>query len=384
MNNSTSMDSNVHFKKVHVNKVGESKRDILPKITKKEKNKYNLPLSKRLFRSSYLKYPLYAFIGVAIALLLAYSAYLGTMWVINTRASKNQTYNSTKEVLGFSNVPEYPGSVYVFLPEEETDSVREFLSSGRSIYRLDWNSNIEDVFDFYKVELPKKGWEQVKSVERTNNEMMYGDYYVKKDENIGIRIFDRVNDIWYEKLTPEDAKSGLSERVKKDAERELIIASDEGTDLLPDYPFSLKVPREYIAKYFATDQGTIKGVQFVRLASNKEYILEPVLPLDAGYDDLFLEEYVKRVNFRLSQGNEKHKWEIINSKYAEIGGRSFLEANVRSEKGEGLIYILNDPNTKYAFAFFQPHDDTTFSQYLLRNIESKKTSYSRNDLVITE
>lgn len=83
---------------------------------------------------------------------------------------------------------------------------------------------------------------------------MYGDYWENPSKDLGLRIYERVNDIWYERLSISDAKQGLSRLAKQEIERELVLASSEGTDLLPDFPWTLKVPVEYVTSYYATDE----------------------------------------------------------------------------------------------------------------------------------
>ena len=87
--------------------------------------------------------------------------------------------------------------------------------------------------------------------------MKSGEYWVKNEK--GLRIYSKFNDIWYELITPEQANAGLRDRVEKEVERDLLLASEDSQDLLPDFEWLLEVPKEYVISYRASGYGSLRA-----------------------------------------------------------------------------------------------------------------------------
>ena len=284
----------------------------------------------------------------------------------------------------------YPRSSYIF---EETDdsTVSQFLTTGRSIYRLNRGEKIDTVFEYYVEALTESKWAFVQSVPRTSHEMMYGDYYFNEELGYGVRIYDRVNDIWYEKLTKNEAETGMADYVSKKYERDLILSSDEGTSLLPDFPWDLTVPREYLVKYFPTDEEDLRGVTFTEIATGKETILEPITELTGEADDVYAEVYIDTLNIRAAGGSESEvtadetqdqslrSWQLINTAYVEINGVHLLEATVSYKTKTSRMYILHNTKVNYAYGVNVVDDDTSFLSFLLLNMTERKADYTGDE-----
>jgi hypothetical protein len=99
----------------------------------------------------------------------------------------------------------------------------------------------------------------------------YGEYWTKGDE--GLRIYVKETSIWYELISVTDAQTGLSAEVAEEIERELLLASSETQDLLPDFSWVLDVPKEYLITYSSTDIEDYRAVSFKKIGTNTVYRL---------------------------------------------------------------------------------------------------------------
>ena len=103
--------------------------------------------------------------------------------------------------------------------------VKDFLSRGNSAYKLPENTTIEDIESYYMDTLKDLEWEFVQSVPLGTPDRKYGQYWINGDK--GLRIYSKYNDIWYESISVEDARSALANLVKEEIEREMLMASSE-------------------------------------------------------------------------------------------------------------------------------------------------------------
>ncbi len=317
-----------------------------------------------------------------ITLGLVFLLYKAVFWIIELRSSDDGNSKITY-VAGFDDFPSYPNSEYIFMNTNESPTISQFISTGRAIYRLNRNESINDVFTYYKEFLKDTDWELIYSVPRNSHEMMYGEYYFNEKHGYGVRIYDRVNDIWYEKLTKDETLTGKSESVDQKQERDLILSSDEGTSLLPDFSWSMTVPKEYLVSYFATDFDRLRGVIFTEIKTGKQTILEPITKLSSIADDYYVEDYIKSLNIKdKKEDPQAPNWEIVNTKYTDIAGVYLLEALVSNGKKTSNVYIIHNNKDKFAYAIFSKDIDNTFLAYMLKNISESKTEYSGDEYIL--
>lgn len=331
--------------------------------TRGKKKIYRGGIFRQYFRSI-----LKIFLYLSLVLGLLVSSYTAINWVISLRASKGVVEQDLTSVIGFDSVPVFPTSEYVFSNSSDEAIVETFVSSGRSIYGIPLGTDIQSVYDYYKIELPERGWNHIKFVPRTQKDEMYGDYWENPSKDLGLRIYERVNDIWYERLSISDAKQGLSRLAKQEIERELVLASSEGTDLLPDFPWTLKVPVEYVTSYYATDEGELQALKISSITDSREYILEPIAPLENSYPDKALELFVDILNSRSENGG---KYAILNSVYNENGE---LEATVVNGGKISSIAILANERSSYYYGLYYDSENDTFFDFLRNNLRQKDNS----------
>lgn len=318
-----------------------------------------------------------------IVITIGYLLFRSVSWIIKLRSSNTEQNELLSYVVGFNDLPTYPASEYIF-PDDTINTVSQFLTTGRSIYRLARNNTIEDVFSYYQEVLEDSKWDHIQSVPRTSHEMMYGEYYFNEEIGYGVRIYDRVNDVWYEKVTKNEANTGKASQVSKKYERDLILSSDEGTSLLPDFPWALTIPKEYLVKYFPTNEGDLRGVTFTEISSGKETVLEPIAQLNGSPDDIYSEIYVSKLEERNDEEDdnpqdESRQWELVNSQYVDINGVYLLESTLNHRTELSKIYIIHNEKVNYAYAIHIIDGDTTFLNFMLLNITEQKSDYTGDE-----
>lgn len=115
---------------------------------------------------------------------------------------------ATGNVKGLNDVPVFPNSEFLFTDSESSVEVKKMLSEHNSAYRLTNDASFEEVVDFYKETLKKKGWQFDHEAKIDSKTEKTGFYWTK--ENQGLRIYQQINDIWYESLSADEAKTGLA------------------------------------------------------------------------------------------------------------------------------------------------------------------------------
>ncbi len=392
-NKNRSLDPKIHLSQKNKEiPLRKKKRFILFKKKNKENRSY-----KRKKRLEFKKY-LRIILLLAFILFLGFLIYRSIFWIIELRSSNSEGINTITYVVGFDDLPTYPNSEYIF-PDESDDTVSQFLTTGRAIYRLARNNTIDDVFEYYSENLSVTEWDHILSVPRTSHEMMYGEYYFNEKLGYGVRIYDRVNDVWYEKVTKDEALNGKAAQVSKKYERDLILSSDQGTKLLPDFPWSLSVPKEYLIKYFATNEGDLRGVTFTEITTGNETVLEPIAELDGSADDIYAEIYVSKLNERtkseademadnnltnLNNDNSSLEWDLVNTQYVDINGVYLLEATFNHKTELTKMYVLHNERVKYAYAIHLLDNDESFLSFMLLNMQEQKSDYTGDEFKLDE
>src|SRR5690606_365769 len=110
-----------------------------------------------------------------------------------------------------------------------------------------------------------------------------------------------------ESISKEDAQTGLAELVKKETERNLLLIDTDAQDLLPDFPWIIKIPKDYIISYSTGTYENFSSVTFSKIGSNENIAIVPIgKRLDKALD-YFLHDYVKILN------KESKKWGVKNT-----------------------------------------------------------------------
>lgn len=265
------------------------------------------------------------------------------------------------DVIGLENVPEYPGSEFIFKNNLEDSIVKEFLSGGNSAYRLLVKASIQDIEEYYKSVLLEKGWELVAEVPLGTEDKKYGQYWIKDGK--GLRIYSKFKDIWYETITEEEAKTALANRVQDEIEREMLMASSEKQDLLPDYPWKIQIPKEYIIKYSATDNKDLRAVSFQKLGSNDIIEIYPLSKIGSKELDFMLDDYCK------IKSTDETKYSVMNTVPTSFRDYLSLRGNIVSnDKSIEIVMLPNSFNGIVYVMSSTKQNDPLFG-YILENIK---------------
>jgi len=338
---------------------------------KKRRDSDSSTFRRRFLKRKYTRIVFNYLTVIFLITILGYVAYISIKYVVNLRESKHSAGSDEYikgYVLGFSAIPEYPGSEFIFSDSMDDSHVREFLSKGNSVYRLPPNTTFDKVSDFYIKELKKTDWEHVLSVPLESEERKYGEYWVMDSK--AIRIYSRLDDIWYESVSVKEAKSGLEDTVKAETELKLLLLTTESYDLLPDFPWILKIPSDYLVSYGGTDIGEFQSVKIKKIGSNRAITIEPLGYVGAFSYDSFLENYLKNLNSR-----EKTDWRILNTSVTTVGNLESIVAVITDDGLNAEAYVVGNPRNDVVYIFRSTIDNDPFLKYIVDRIEPAKSSY---------
>ncbi len=338
------------------NKTNSARRKGKKKFTlfKKRSNKSNVQRRKKKNISKILFYTFLALLFVGLL-------YISIISIVRMRDNTADENVPVEYVVGLEGIPAYPGSEFIFKNNINEISVSNFIASGNSAYRLPLRTTTAQAYKYYQEVLPELGWENVLSVEVGSEEMKEGEYWVKGTS--GLRIYSKFNDLWYETLTQEEAITGLRAKVVEEAERELLLASQDYQELLPDFPWILKVPKEYIISYSSSAYKDYRTVQFRKIGTAESVSVVPIGPTGDVLDN-YLQKYTE-----LLSTDEEQKWTIANTiltttsygralRGSITNGPENHDVAVVSNSYNGVVYVM-DANT--------PKDH--FLDYLFENME---------------
>jgi hypothetical protein len=304
-----------------------------------------------------------AVFSLFLVLIIISGVYFAIKAVISLREGAKTDNTLNESVYGLNDVPAYPYSEFIFKNQLDNDTVKAFLSNGNCVYRLLDNHSIDEVFAYYSEKLPTNGWELKLTVPITSQEQKFGQYWVKSDK--GLRIYSRLNDIWYQTVTVAQAQNGLSDLVKQETARKLLLLTSDRINLLPDFPWSLSFPSDYITKYYGTNISTFQGVSFKKMGSNTTEYIEPIGYQGAMSLDAFITKYLVAYNKK-----NKTNWQVINSKEKEIANETGIYADITNGSKEGNIAALNNDSNNIVYVISTFTNNDPFFDYILTNVKS--------------
>jgi len=271
----------------------------------------------------------------------------------STEESFEETY-----VVGLQNIPAYPGSEFIFETNIEDSAISNFISAGNSAYRIPSRISTSKVMIFYDDKLPSLGWEKVLSVKTGSDDKKEGDYWTK--DSVGLRIYSKFNDIWYETISIEEASTGLANEVKEEIEREMLLVNSDSQDLLPDYPWVLKVPKEYVIQYSASGFEDLRRASFKKLGQIETVWLTPIGYTGAKELDFFLEDYIATL--------EEQNTGIVNTFLMTKPG---IRGTITVEGKENLVAVIPNYYNNVVYVLHANQAESPFFEYVLDNLEEQ-------------
>ena len=271
------------------------------------------------------------------------------------------------------NIPTFPNSYSVYQFVDNTKTIAPLKAEGIYVYKKPSQTSIPDVYRYYKDNLVNNGWTFVKFVPFETDIAKLGQYWINEDKSIGLQIVVDEQYIWYRKLTVKQAKTLLQDEAKSDAMKRKIVLSQEDQFLLPDFPWQLQVPGEYIIRYQNSDLDSWR--KLIIYAQNKDdyVILEPI----AKFEGKPFEDY-------LNQWLDKYhkEWQLINTNADFVKGKSCIQVEMKSNEKEddnsSLISAVVWLNTKNSIVYilFDEKGKTNLFNFVLQNIkETPKTRF---------
>jgi hypothetical protein len=329
---------------------------------KKKKEIFRKPQdNKTLRRRKSKKFnPSFLFFYFILPLILISLLYASTLFVIRMRGGSEESDVEKEYVIGLDDIPTYPGSQFIFTNNIKEMSVANFIGTGNSAYRLPMNSSVTDAYTYYNTILPELGWEYVLSVEIASEEMKHGEYWVKG--NTGLRIYSKFNDVWYETITKDQAITGLRERVEKEIERDLLLASQEYQELLPDFPWIIKVPKEYIISYRASGYESLRIVEFRKIGSSETIRVTPINKIGLVLDN-YLREYIEDIS------TEEDTWTIINTVLSSTTYAGALRGTISNNLQTNNVAVVQNTYNGIVYVIDSNTLDDPFFDYVLSNLE---------------
>lgn len=359
INGNTNPTGKVYMPKSNISPV---KRKGNKKVTlfKKQNSKFHARRKEKRNISKIFFFTLLLLIFVALV-------YVSILSVIRIRDGTPNENVAIEYVVGLDGIPSYPGSEFIFKNNIKEISVANFIASGNSAYRLPFGTTTQEAYKYYQETLPKLGWEHVLSVELGSEEMKEGEYWIKGTN--GLRIYSKFNDLWYETLTQEEATTGLRARVIEETERELLLAGEDFQELLPDFPWVLKVPKEYIISYSASAYKDFRAVQFRKIGTSNTVSVVPIGATGEILDN-YLQKYCDLLNTSEEGEEEKEgSWTITNTILATTSYGSALRGSITNGKEDHEIAVVLNSYDGVAYVIDANTPNDTFLDYVFENME---------------
>jgi hypothetical protein len=307
------------------------------------------------------KFSIYFFLG-CLLLVVGYFAIMFINNLRNKEANQELTY-----VTGLEHIPAYPNSTFIFQTSLNQDSVKNFLSKGNSAYRLPNNTHIDDAFEFYTEQLPSLGWQFVQMVAMEVPDKEYGQYWTK--DNVGLRIYSKFKDVWYETISIPEAQSGLAERIKQENDMNLLLTDDESQDLLPDFPWVLKVPKEYLIAYkSSTYDATLQQLSLTKIGTEEKLNLVPADKSGTRALDYALTDYVASLN-----KTSEDRWGVINTYVISTNIGAGLRGTISTNSEDREVAIISDSYNNIVYVLDSNVMHNPFFDYILENIKPQDT-----------
>ncbi|MEA3356871.1 MAG: hypothetical protein U9Q67_00310 [Patescibacteria group bacterium] len=281
--------------------------------------------------------------------------------------SNEQTFTiqqSDEDVLGLSGIPVFPGAAFMFANNIELDVVQEFLADGKSAYLLPMDAEWDNAKDFYMRELEKQDWAHELSVDLSDDTMLYGEYWTK--DSVGLRIYTKLNDIWYEKITADEAKSGLSNIVSRENELQMMLAMNVGDELPEEFPWSLSYSSDWSVEIKKSNLLEIELAEFTNAETGGTLSVVPVDFLSLEPLQQICGRYVDEVN---SHRDAPDKFDVESSGAVSVAGQEAVRFDLKSESGVGALCVVPHPESGVIYAIGTYSGEVAFFNHVIDNLE---------------
>lgn len=321
---------------------------------------------KKVLRDRRNKPSIKYFIVFILLLLLVGSIYLALQFILKLRGGDNNSKDmEITNVIGLDNVPSMAGSKFLFENDLESPTVKEYLSGGNSVYTIPKGKTSKDIQSYYFEKLKSLGWEYIDNVQMGTSDKKYGQYWVKDGK--GLRIYSKFRDVWYETISEDDARSALSRIVQEEIEREMLMASSEKQSLLPDFPWVLDIPKEYLIKYSPTLLGESRSVAFQKIGGNEVVEIYPVGNWKDRDLDAFLFEYCK------NKSTVELKYGILNSVPISYRNTLGLKSTIQIGPNNGTAYTIVNSYNSMVYVVISSDSNSPLLAYIIENIKPCNT-----------
>ena len=265
------------------------------------------------------------------------------------------------------NIPAYPESYSVFNDVKDKKTILPLQIEGILVYKRPNGVNPNEIYNYYKDLLPKRGWTFIKFVPYDTENAKLGQYWFK--DKIGLQIVVDEQYIWYRKLTLKQAKTLLQDEAKADALKRKIVLSSADQVLLPDFPWKLTIPGDYIIRYKSSNLDSWRTLLIKDPAKDDTVVLEPIAKFDGKPFEDYVDQWIR---------SEHHEWEIISTNADSIKGKSCIRVTISSQESDNIIAIvwLNTKNS-IVYALYDEKGNTDLFKFVSTNI--KQAPKTRND-----
>ncbi len=339
-----------------------TKKQTKKKVIFFEKNK--IPNKRKKFKKNYNTSKVKHIAKFIVVLLFFVGLFLLLIKVVTTIREDSEINSQRENVVGLDNIPAYPDSSFMFSNELNDLYVSNFLSSGNSAYKILNDKSIDDVYAYYAEELPKIGWKYIQTVPTGSEEMRSGMYWENGIK--GLRIYSKYKDIWYETISIEDAQNGLKSRIEEEIARGLLLNDKNTQDLLPDFPWILETPKDYLITYHSTDLEKYRSVEFKKLGTDTTLILTPIAKYSGEELDIFLNQYI-------NQSLDTHDCIIKNTILAPTQYSAGLRANLSCQNVSRICSVLINPNDGIVYIIDTTSENEEFFNFVLDNLKPQNT-----------
>ncbi len=286
------------------------------------------------------------------------------------------------DVIGFSGIPAFPGATFMYETHIKEARIQNFLASGKSAYVLPDNAAWEDAVAFYTEQLQALGWQHVLSVDFVDDTKEFGEYWVKgTDANtstVGLRIYTKMDDLWYERITAADARTGLATEVAKEKEIELMTTMSSASELPESFPWSLKYPSLWRVEIKKSTLMEIEEADFLNVDTQGKLSIVPIDFVSMEDINEIGPRYIEQVNGFREQSSQL---QVASKENVTIAGQSAVKYILEKASDDtittsessiiGYLCVIPNPKNQVVYAIATYDEELAMYNFVLQNIASR-------------